>query len=206
MYETEEQQVEALKKWWKDNGKSIIAGIVIGLGAVLGWRAWVQHQDRVAGQASNEFDKLVLAAARQDPKAVSTLADHLVLEYDGTPYPTFARLMQARVALTEKHPKAAEKALRAAIESAPDRSIRAVAVLRLARLFQAEGDADGAASLLSTYPVPKAFAAEAALVKGDIALAKGDTAAARRAYQSALDKGVGNADLVRLKLNDLPAT
>jgi len=29
VYSTEEEQVEAIKKWWNENGKSIIAGIII---------------------------------------------------------------------------------------------------------------------------------------------------------------------------------
>ena len=205
MYETEEQQVEALKKWWKENGKSIIAGVVIGLGAVLGWRAWVQHQDRVAGQASNEFDKLVAAAARDDAKTVGILTDHLALEYDGTPYPAFAHLVQARLAVNAGDPKVAVTSLKAAIDEAPDRAVRAIAVLRLARVHLAAKDAD-AAALLAAHPPPKAFAGETALIQGDIAKARGNSDAARKAWRQALDQGVGNPDLVRLKINDLPAS
>ena len=32
VYKTEEEQVEAIKKWWQENGKSIIAGVVIAAG------------------------------------------------------------------------------------------------------------------------------------------------------------------------------
>ena len=42
--ETEEQQVEAIKKWWQENGKSLIAGIVIGLGGIVGWQGWQTYQ------------------------------------------------------------------------------------------------------------------------------------------------------------------
>ena len=31
VYTTEEQQVEVIKEWWKENGTSVIAGTVIGL-------------------------------------------------------------------------------------------------------------------------------------------------------------------------------
>ena len=38
VYETEEQQVEAVKKWWKENGVSLIVGVVMGLSAIAGWK------------------------------------------------------------------------------------------------------------------------------------------------------------------------
>ncbi|MEW8396328.1 MAG: tetratricopeptide repeat protein, partial [Candidatus Thiodiazotropha sp.] len=37
-YQTEEEQVEAIKRWWKENGTSVIAGLVIGLGGIFGWQ------------------------------------------------------------------------------------------------------------------------------------------------------------------------
>ena len=37
-YETEEQQVEAIKKWWKANGNTLIIGAVVGLAGLWGWR------------------------------------------------------------------------------------------------------------------------------------------------------------------------
>ena len=43
VYKTEEEQVEAIKKWWQENGKSIIAGVVIGITAIFGWRAYDSH-------------------------------------------------------------------------------------------------------------------------------------------------------------------
>ena len=41
---TEEEQVEQLKKWWKENGLSIVGGVVVGLALVFGWRSWQHHQ------------------------------------------------------------------------------------------------------------------------------------------------------------------
>jgi predicted negative regulator of RcsB-dependent stress response len=38
VYTTEDQQVEALKRWWKENAKSILLGVALGLAAVFGWR------------------------------------------------------------------------------------------------------------------------------------------------------------------------
>jgi predicted negative regulator of RcsB-dependent stress response len=37
-YETEEQQVDAIKKWWHENGTMLIVGAVVGLAGLWGWR------------------------------------------------------------------------------------------------------------------------------------------------------------------------
>ena len=38
--ETEEEQVERLKAWLKENGLSIVFGIVIGVGGIGGYNYW----------------------------------------------------------------------------------------------------------------------------------------------------------------------
>ena len=49
---SEREQLDAIKKWWSENGKAIVAGLIIGLGAVFGWQYWQRWQDRVAEEAS----------------------------------------------------------------------------------------------------------------------------------------------------------
>ena len=36
-YETDEEKVEAIKGWWKENGISVVGGLALGLAAVFGW-------------------------------------------------------------------------------------------------------------------------------------------------------------------------
>ena len=44
--DSEEEQVDKIKKWWDANGKQIIAGAVLGLAGVFGWNYYVDYQDR----------------------------------------------------------------------------------------------------------------------------------------------------------------
>lgn len=37
-HRTEEEQVAALKQWWKDNGNSLIIGVGLALAVVFGWK------------------------------------------------------------------------------------------------------------------------------------------------------------------------
>ncbi len=204
MYETEEQQVEALKKWWKENGKSVIAGIALGLAGVLGWRAWSDHQDNVASQASTIFDQLVVSVDIGNAESAAKQAHTLHQEYSSTPYSAFAELMQARLLFEKGDSAAAAAALGQAIAKAPDEALKTIAVLRLARLRAAAGELDAAEALLQQHPASASFNGEYAAVRGDIAAGRGDTAAARSAYQQALAAQAGNADLVQLKLENLP--
>ena len=43
VYTSEDEQVEALKKWWKENGKSVIGGVIIGAGLLFGGRAYIEQ-------------------------------------------------------------------------------------------------------------------------------------------------------------------
>jgi predicted negative regulator of RcsB-dependent stress response len=96
-------------------------------------------------------------------------------------------------------------ALQNAIDTAPDPAIARLAALRLARLQFAENQLDEAAKTLDTYDVSPAFAGEFAAVRGDIAAARGDLDAARAAYQRAIESGSSLSQLIRLKLDNLPA-
>ena len=60
IYTTEEEQVEALKKWWRENGKAVIAGFIIGFGAIFGWREWQAHVTEEAQKASRQFQEMAI--------------------------------------------------------------------------------------------------------------------------------------------------
>ncbi len=204
MYETEEQQVEALKKWWHENGKSIIAGVVLGLGAVLGWQGWSGYKDKVGAEASNLFDQMLVSVRQENLETASKQRELLHQNYASTPYTAFADMVQAKLLYRKGDIEGARLALQQAIDTAPDEAFRSIAVLRLARIHLDTGDAQGAASVLSKYPSSVSFNADYAVLRGDIARDQGDNAAARQAYRDALNGNAGNTDLVQLKLNNLP--
>lgn len=198
---SEEEQVEALKKWWKENGKSVVAGVVIGLGAVFGWQAWEKHQRTSAEDASALFEQLSYNVANGSALAEQQARD-LIQEHHGSVYAVFAALELARIKVGQGDLAAARTQLQWALNNAPDDSLRQIARLRLARVMLSEGDTQGAASVAAAA-VADRFAAELAELRGDIALADGDLAAARDAYLQAIDSGAGNTELVQMKLDDL---
>ena len=58
VYTTEEQQVEVIKNWWKENGTSVIAGTVIGLVGLFGWRYYTEHQQTTQEAASQAYNEM----------------------------------------------------------------------------------------------------------------------------------------------------
>ena len=201
-YQTEEEQVEAIKKWWKDNGKSVIGGIVLGFVIIGGWQGWQGYQRNQGEAASAYFDAMRQAVrSGQQAKAIED-GKRLIGEYGGTAYASFAALELARQAFLGGEKAAAREHLQWVTESAPDPAIREVARLRLARLLLDINDVSSLQALLGEPALP-AFVGEFAVVRGDLARQQGDHEAARLAYQEALANGVGDQELLRMKLVDV---
>ncbi len=203
-YETDEEKVEAIKGWWKENGISVFGGLAIGLAAVFGWRAWVDHQEGMAQQASSAFEQLAATVETGNAAAARTQAALLLEKHGETPYGALANLLLARVEMDAKQPAAARKALEQAMAKAPDPGLARVAALRLARLLMAQGDLEAAATLIAQQDQGTAFKGDFAALRGDLALAAGRVAEARAAYDQAIALGAANAALLQLKVENLP--
>lgn len=201
-YQTEEEQVEAIKKWWKDNGKSVIGGIVLGFAIIGGWQGWQGYQRNQGEAASAYFDAMRQAVRTgQDDKAIDD-AKRLIGEYGGSAYASFAALELARLSYARGEKAAARNHLQWVADSAPDPSIAEVARLRLGRLLLDMSELDALQALLAQPPMP-AFAGEFSVLQGDLERARGNDDAAREAYQAALLKGVEDEGLLRMKLVDV---
>jgi predicted negative regulator of RcsB-dependent stress response len=186
-YRTEEEQVEALKRWWKENGRATAIGIVLALGLGFGWQAWQKNQQINAENASILFQQMLTALtaeAEQGPEPARALAERIKDEHRGSAYARFAALHLARIAVTEGDLAGAEEELRwvLAMTSEGD-DLQRIARLRLARVLAAAGDTEEALGLLES-PDP-AYAASYAMARGDILLAEDRPAEALAAFERA---------------------
>jgi predicted negative regulator of RcsB-dependent stress response len=111
-YATEEQQVEAIKKWWKQHGSNVITGGLLALAFFFGGRAWFDHQDGQSEAASVEYEAMMQSMHAGEKDAVFSRGDTLLQKYSGTPYATLAAFALARVKLEQNDPVAAEAHLR----------------------------------------------------------------------------------------------
>ncbi|MBW2942588.1 YfgM family protein [Zhongshania aquimaris] len=213
-YRTEEEQIEAIKRWWQDNGKSTVFGIALALAIVFGWRGWQGHQEAQAGEASAIFDNLLIAdaAVQRDGSSLSTaqhLADTLKDRFASLSYGQFAALFKAKYAVKSDDYAAATAELEWVLKQGPSAQIKAQTEIRLAQVLYSQKEYGKATAYLSGL-ASTGYAAEAAELEGDVAFAQGDKAAALAAYQRARslartqEAPVNNA-MLEMKINDLSA-
>lgn len=206
IYESEQEQIDALKSWWKDNGVSVILGVVIGVSGILAWNGWQQHQKNNQIQASAYYLQVMENIQQKKYDEVPSLVDKVVADYDGTHYASLSQLSGAKAAYESNNIDQAKSRLSWVIENASEDYFAVVARLRLARLFYSENQLEEAEKLL-TVAAPEAFDAQRQSLLGDVMMAKGDVIAARDAYNNALSAkvSVANPQLLQDKLNNLPA-
>lgn len=213
VYQTEEEQIEAIKKWWKDNGTSVIVGVLLALSAVFGWKTWQTHDIERAEKASVAYEAVVNAvenaqstdADSLENSTVNHLGEKMLEEYKGTTYSELTALLLAKHAVEKDDLEGAVKQLQWAVDNTDDESIRMVAKLRLAKVLLAQNKADDALAILNSEQVA-AFEATVEELKGDIYLSKDDKDQARRAYKTAsaaAKKANIPRPLLDLKLDDI---
>ena len=220
IYQNEDEQLNAIKTWWNENGNSITWGIVIAVVAVLGWRFYNSHVQKTGEEAALVYQTIVEASQKENADAAQKSAEDagnpeqiklfqnakkLMDEYEDTSYAQFAALFLAKEAVTKKDWPEAEKQLNWVIAHKPKDEIKAIAQMRLARVQLAKGDFDTALKTIESVGVDqdKSTIEE---VKGDIYKAKGDNQKARAAYQAAIDAaklGGAGKPLLQMKLDDL---
>lgn len=201
-YASDEEQVEALKRWWHENGRAVILGVVIALGVVGGWRGWAWYTDVRAGEAAAVYHEAIANLPEGGSEAVIEGAQTLREDFAGTSYATLGALAAARAMVAEEDHDAAAEWLQWAVDNAGEDELRQIARVRLARVLGESGELERALALVSG-DAPAGWAAVQYETKGDLLAAQGDHAAAAEAYERALEGGADatNRQLLELKLN-----
>ena len=203
-FSTEEQQAEALRRWLKTNGPSILIGIGLGLGLMFAINRWQAWQLSSAEKASTQYASFQQALAQHDLAQVLAQSKRLRENDADSAYAVFAALNAAKQALaaTPANSDAAELELRWVAEHAGVDGLQQIGRLRLTRVLLDKGDTTAAQAQLNRSQHDSAFTALQAEIEGDIAVANGELQRAREAYTLAL-AGQGNAPMLRIKLENL---
>lgn len=203
---TEEEQVQAIKDWWKKNGSSLLIGLGAALAIFFGWQAWQNHQAQQKAEAANQFAMLLNSfSAGEDQETVAFVAETLRNDYANSAYAIYGNLVLARQQMmAQDDPEAAAASLTWALEQAGDYpALSNVIRNRLARAYFAAGDHQAALATLDEVSQAGAFEAVFSELRGDIRLAMGDRDAARDAYLAAREQSRQNNSILELKLSDL---
>ena len=208
-YETEDEQLEAIKAWWKKNGSQLLTVILIGVLAFSGWRYWTNTQWVESTNASSLFEVLQSSMQQEKFGEVSREALKLIQEQPESPYAIGAAMLYAKYSLEKGETEEAIKHLTWVSKTAEDTQLRNLALLRVARI-QADkksfADAEKSLTALSQANLNGAEKANFDYISGLVALAQSKVDVAQQAFQNV----VTNADaeknlmgLAQIQLDDL---
>ncbi|HCE2174395.1 TPA: YfgM family protein [Vibrio parahaemolyticus] len=200
LYDTEEQQVEAIKDWWKENGKAVIIGAVVGLGGLFGWR---YYQDTVIQASETASQSYTTAINTLQEKGVDAQSDvqAFIESNEVKEYSVLAALQLAKAQVEAKDFAAALEQLKWAQSNTKDAALSPLISYRIARIETEMGNFDAANTELGKV-TDTAWAGRIAELRGDIALRQGDKDAAYAAYTEA-QQAADASPTLQMKLDDL---
>lgn len=207
---TEEEQIEAIKHWWKNNGTSLLVGIGAALVIVFGWQAWQNRQAEQRSLAASEFTSLLSALNTDDKeKRIDTVqytVSQLQDKYEDSPYALYGTLILAKQQLMEQDkPDAAVQSLKWVMERVKaDSALEPVVRHRLAQAELSAKQYDEALATVRGASPSDAFDSMFAELEGDILMAKGDREGAVAAYRKASEANRASRNgVLELKMSDL---
>lgn len=185
VYDLEEQeQIAALRSWWKQYGgwaTGLLLAIAMGW---LGWYGWQTYLKTQNAEASRVFLVLQQASTQQNTSQVKQAAGELVNQYPRSQFASLGALLAATTLEAAGDPKSAEAQLVWVADNGKD-ALRGVARLRLAGIQMDQKDYDAALKTLSET-APAGFAARFDAARGDVYVAQGKLTEARASYDAAL--------------------
>jgi predicted negative regulator of RcsB-dependent stress response len=205
IYDTEEEQVEALKRWWKENSTSTIVGLVMGLVIILAWNYWQDHKKEQAAQASATYDQLLKALDEGKNESADKLAERMKEQFKGTEYAAFSGLFEAKLKTQQGDLAAAKQILKTAA-SESNKQLSNIAKIRLVRLMLATGEYEQGLQVINSVDAKEAasYSANYDELVGDLYVALDRLDEARTSYQNAMRNGQPSP-LLQFKIDDLAA-
>ena len=206
-YLTDEEQAERLKRWWEQNGTSLIVGVVLAVAAVLGWRWYQGYEQDQADAASDVYASYV--AARNEAEPTADQLATIDTEFEGSGYHVFTLLYRADDEIEVEDWEEALALLERAVQLADNDILKDIARYRAAKvLYQLDRLDECEAELAAIRST--GLEAHVAALSGDVFVARGDLERARTAYRSGIDAArrdpnnpVPGVELMELKLASL---
>lgn len=199
----EQDQLDALKTWWKTNGNLVLGIVAIGAVAVIGYQSWNQYQNRQSELASVKFMQLG-DTSPTDVKTVQTLAGEIMEQHPSTPYAARAALLASKVNYNADDVDSAKAQAEWAYNHAKEDAVRTLAQLQLAAILLDKKDYEGALNLLDKEH-EQSFDGLFLDLKGDVLAAQGKPEEAKSAYQEALKSFEFGSRYARYTENKLEA-
>jgi len=198
-YATEEQQVEAIKRFCKENGLAIIVGATLGLGGLWGWRYYNETQREAQEQASIAYQQASEKLGQEDAAYAQALA--FVDSHSDSSYAVLTALQLAQQAVERNDLDEALKHLNIAAEGTSVAAIASLARLRIARIQLEQQKLDEVLATLASI-TDAAYVGQVEEIRGDVYLAQKLFDKARAAYSLALQHNANN-NVLQMKLDNI---
>ncbi|AZI13481.1 YfgM family protein [Avibacterium paragallinarum] len=197
----EEQELNEIKNWWKENGKMVIAIFVLAFAGVFGWRYWQSHQIVQSQQRSLQYEQIVKQF--QEDKGKIQDIEQFVQNNSKTAYAVFTLLDTAAVSVQNQDFSQAENLLKQALLNSDDDILQSLVSLRLALVqFQLKKFND-AMQTLNSIKSNSSWDSSVLLLKGDIQFALGEKEEAKTTFQEGLKKADSTMiESFRVRLNN----
>lgn len=183
---TEDDELARVIQWFKNNGVSLIVGVVLGLAIIGGWQWWKARVDSRAVAAAQLYGSVIQQIdSGHVSDGVLANVDKLKQDHAKSPYAANVALGLAAQAVTAKQYDKALGQLDWVINNSGNVPTQNLARVRKARVLWATGKSDAALKLLESKH-PQSFDRLYAELAGDIYAAKGDQSKAHSAYQRAM--------------------
>ncbi|MEC8491565.1 MAG: tetratricopeptide repeat protein [Pseudomonadota bacterium] len=195
-YISDEEQMNRFSEWWNEHGTSLLIAVGLAIASIVGWNFYSDNRQQNIEASTALYAEYVDAAA----EAKAAIAQRIKAEFPGTSVHSLVALDEAKKAADDENLDAAIQALVEARDAAPDALLAELAMIRLAKVQYAQGDAAKALQTLQGIR-NLGYQSWALELTGDIYLAEGNTEQAFAAYTSALDslKGDANRPLLEIK-------
>ncbi|MGV0005541.1 MAG: YfgM family protein [Candidatus Porifericomitaceae bacterium WSBS_2022_MAG_OTU9] len=177
----EQEDLDKLKDWWRENGTAIMFGLFIGVASVLGWRLREAHLEEQAEAASDIFQELADAAREQDMEAIAEKTESIQGEYADSIYGSFMNLTESRIAVSDNDLAEAQEALHRFIDSSPVPLLADLAKMRLARILIAGRELAEAETLLAELENETSVVLE---LRGDLQMLQDKRSEAADSYRA----------------------
>jgi predicted negative regulator of RcsB-dependent stress response len=203
----EQEQLDALKAFWKQYGNLVTWVLILALGAYAGWNAWQYWQREQGLKAGAMYEELDRAAAADDADKTGRIFADMKAQFPGAVFTHQAGLLAAKVQFDKGQADAARASLAWVAEQAKDEELRTAARLRLAAL---QAEAKQYDEALKTLAAANATGFEALVAdrRGDVLVLQGKKDEAKAAYQAAykaMSEKVDYRRLIEAKLTALGA-
>lgn len=208
-YDTEQEQIEAIKAWWGKYGTLILSGVLIVAIAFAGWRYWQSYSYTQSANASATFEVLELSHQNGAFGEVSREARRLMQEQPDSPYAGAAAMMLAQFHWEKAESDEALDALQWVVEANQPADMQVTAQLRVVRIQIELSQLDEAKKTLDVLSAQKLNAAQQAnvdYVSALLAQAQQDFVQAEAAFKRVVDNEQAQPDLrniARLQMDDL---